>query len=181
MRKYCIRRRADFHGRDRDPAPCLGAPARDDPACRPVQLPVARGQAMGEVVPPVDSSHGVHGKIHNFTTTQLFTLPNTKSAKAHNLPFYSLPVCTHLWPRGCFSSQPTIPLKQHYGVNTTAPSVHLPAPSRRMIGVFRSIETWRFHFEFKFEFQIRTPIHLWLGTTTIAPRHQQTHPRVFTL
>ena len=60
IRRRLLRRRADFHRRDRDPAPCLGAPARDDPACRPAQLPVARGQAMGEVVPPVDSGLGVH-------------------------------------------------------------------------------------------------------------------------
>ena len=60
IRRRLLRRRADFHRRDRDPASCLGAPARDDPACRPAQLPVARGQAMGEVVPPVVSGPGVH-------------------------------------------------------------------------------------------------------------------------
>ena len=60
IRRRLLRRRADFHRRDRDPASCLGAPARDDPACRPAQLPIARGQAMGEVVPPVVSGPGVH-------------------------------------------------------------------------------------------------------------------------
>jgi hypothetical protein len=50
-----------------------------------------------------------------------------------------------------------------------------------MIGWFRSIDTLRSLFEFKFKFQIRTPLRLWLGATTIARRHQQTHPRVFTL
>ena len=60
IRRRLLRRRADFHRRDRDPAPCLGAPARDDPVCRPAQLPVARGQAVGEVAPPVDFGRGVH-------------------------------------------------------------------------------------------------------------------------
>ncbi len=41
------------------------------------------------------------------------------------------------------------------------------------MGWFRSIDTLQFPFEFKFKFQIR----LWIGNTTIAPWHQQTHIR----
>ncbi len=61
-------------------------------------------------------------------------------------------------------------------------SVHRPAQSRRLVQVVSFNRYFAVCFEFKFKFSNPSTLsHLRLGSTTIAPRHQQTHLRVFTL
>ena len=55
-------------------------------------------------------------------------------------------------------------------------SVHRPAQSRRLVRVVSFYRYFAVWFEFKFKFSNPSTLsHLWLGSTKIAPRHQQTH------
>ena len=109
-----------------------------------------------------------------------FGVTSNRFGSIENVPCSThLSLCTSfVVPRLLFSSQPAIPLKQHYRVDT----VHRPAQSRRLVRVVSFYRYFAVCFEFKFKFSNPSTLsHLGLGSTTIAPRHQQTHLRVFTL